>query len=336
MSQFKRRPVNITRVSEVQTATQDIPTNAEQVIALKSGPAPDSPQKHESAPTPPNDQNSIPVAVHAGTDGQYIIGGVYDVPIKRIASNPYNPRVLYPQIDIDRMAVMLEESGQRISATGYLDADGTVVLIEGETRLRASRQLHKESLRVEIRDRPSSQQALYEEARSANVDRRNQTPLDDAVLWKRLVNEKVYANNRALATALKVPEDQISRTLSLSKLSPRVFHAIAEYPDLLTLRMLTAIREYWEVTNDDDTIELISLVSKNGLGSREVTAMRISVGKEAARRPRSLKEPIQFKGAMGELKSFEEGGRLEFKLKGLTPEVTTELTKKIKELLGAS
>jgi len=262
------------------------------------------------------------------------------VPLNLILSNPVPPRYHYPVSDIDKMKEMLSKDGQKISATGFLSdpamGDRRVVLIDGETRFRGMRAAGLPTLRVEIKPPPESDQALYELARSANKDRRDQTALDDAMRWKELLERKVYASQRSLGLALGVPEDVVSRTISLSSLSSLVVGTVAEFPDLLNLKMLVAIREYREVTDDDQTMELIIEVAKNGLGARDVIARRkaAQVPESAKARPRAHREEIHYKGAKGELKAFDKDGRLELSLKGLSPETSAELTASLRKILG--
>ncbi|MEQ5844307.1 ParB/RepB/Spo0J family partition protein (plasmid) [Paraburkholderia acidicola] len=254
---------------------------------------------------------------------------VYEVPVGRVKSNPFNPRAVYTSSSINDMAQSLASSGQRISATAYIDDEGEVVLIEGETRLRGARTAGLPTLRVEIRPRPSSDRELYEEARAANVERRDQSPLDDAIKWKELVAKKVYPTQAALAKALNLGEDHVSRTMSLNQLPHRIIHAVAENPELLSHKMLNAIREFWEVKGDEDTLELILEAAKSGMGFRDVTARRKAAANGPIKRPRSTRKPLKFRGAKGEFKSFEEDGRIELTLKGLTPETAQELQTKL-------
>jgi len=261
---------------------------------------------------------------------------VYEIPLGKIRSNPFNPRAVYTSSAIDDMASSMLSGGQRVSATAYVGTQGEVVLIEGETRLRGARAGGLATLRVEIRPRPASDRALYEEARAANVERRDQTPLDDAIKWKELLGKKIYPTQSALAQALELGEDYVSRTLSLATLPLRVIHSVADHPDLLSHKMLNAIREYWAIKGDDDTLELILEVAKHGLGYRDVIARRKAAEQGPVKRTRSLREPISYKEGKGELKSFADEGRVELVLKGLDPEAAKEISTKILALFSKS
>lgn len=263
----------------------------------------------------------------------YRVGQVYSVPVNQITSNPFNPRYLYPRAVVDEMGMALAAKGQLVAATGFVGDDGNIVLIEGETRLRGARSANLPTLRVEIRQRPNTDLALYEEARDANVKRKDQSPLDDAMRWRDLLARKIYKDQKSIANALGLKDDVVSRTLSLAAMSQGVIDSVAEYPELLNLKMLVAIREFAELKGDDPTRELILEVARNGLGAREVTARRIAAEKPDIKRPRSNKEKVFYMGGIGELKTFE--GRVELSLDNLTPEAVAAVTEALRHLLTA-
>ncbi|QND99457.1 chromosome-partitioning protein ParB (plasmid) [Burkholderia cenocepacia] len=259
----------------------------------------------------------------------YEIGQTYEVPIGKIKSNSVNPRAIYTASAVSEMAESLTARGQGQSASAYVDEAGDIVLIDGERRLRGARAAGLPTLRVEIRPKPASERELYEEARAANVERKDQSPLDDALKWKELLSRKIYPTQVALAKALNLGEDHVSRTLSLAQLPSRIVQAAAEYPELLSLKMLNAIREFWEVKGEEETLELVFDAAKTGIGYRDVAARRKAAAKGTVKRPRSTREQLSFRGAKGEFKSFEEDGRIELKLKGLAPDVAAEISEKI-------
>jgi ParB family chromosome partitioning protein len=289
-----------------------------------------------SADKPAVTKQTVTTAANLGSSQEMkaAVGQIVHAPLARVKSNPLNPRAVYTNTAIDEMAVSLSTNGQRVAALGYMEEDGHVVLIEGETRLRGARAAGLETLRVELRPKPGSDRALYEMARAANVERRDQTPLDDAIRWKELLAKKIYPTQSALAKALEVGEDHVSRTLSLASLSQKTIIAAAEFPDLMNLKMLNALREFFEQQGEGEAIELIHEAAKSGLGYRDVVARRKSAAKGPVRRPRSIREPLTFASAKGEIKTFEEDGRLELVLKGLAVDEASRLVERIKKLLS--
>ena len=315
MATFQKRALDPARVAAAESAAAVVPFGGD-------------PRAHatveEATPTTP--------AVSERRPG-YRPGNVYEVPVEEIKSNPFNPRVLYTTSAIDDMGQSLRQHGQKISATGYLDPTGRVVLIEGETRLRGARSAGLATLRIEIKDKPPSDRALYEEARAANVERRDQTPLDDALKWRELLDRKVYETQVSLAQALSLREDDVSRVLALGQLGARIINAVADHPELLTLRMLNAIREFAKVKGEQETLELILEASDKGWGYRDVESRRKAAEAGPVLRKRAATEHLTFGSAKGEIKTFDKDGRLELVLKGLTQEQSESLTESIKALL---
>lgn len=288
-------------------------------------------------PSEPDHVNADPTDVDTkvGSSQDVVVGQIIDVRVERVRSNPLNPRAVYTSAAVDEMAVSLSNNGQRVAALGYKEDDGAIVLIEGETRLRGARAAGIPTLRVEIRPKPASERELYEMARAANVERRDQTPLDDAIRWKELLARKIYPTQSALAKALNLGEDHVSRTLSLAQLPHKIVLSVSEYSELMNHKMLNALREYWEQQGDEDTVDLIQDAAKSGLGYRDVVTRRKSAAKGPVRRTRAIRESLSFGGAKGELRTFEADGRLELKLKGLSAQQAEEVAQKIKELFPA-
>lgn len=337
MATFKKKPISPQAVAAAEANASQVPIVGDPRMPAEPLPVPVSASLAPiTSPVPILPSHGSPTNLGSSQDQTSTEGRVVYVPVGRVKSNPFNPRAVYTNTAIGDMASSLAANGQRVAALGYLDSDGHVVLIEGETRLRGARAAGLETLRIELRPKPKSDRELYEMARAANVERQDQTPLDDALRWKDLIARKVYPTQVALARALSLGEDQVSRTLSLAVLSQRVIMSLAECPDLLNLKMLNAIREFFEQQGEDEAIELIHEAAKSGLGYRDVVARRKSAAKGPVRRRRSIREPLTFSAAKGEIKTFEEDGRLELVLKGLATDEAARLVERFKTLLAES
>lgn len=320
MSTFKRKPISPDRLAEVEKATATTPTGGDPRSVIADPPA-------HADPAGLPERSGL---------ASYAVGSVYEIPTEIIRSNPFNPRAVYSPAAVDEMAISLRDGGQKISATAFVE-DGKVYLIEGETRLRACRAISKPTLRVEIKEKPASDRILYEEARAANVERREQTPIDDAVRWKELLEKEVYASQTEIATALKLGQDHVSRVLQLNSFSSRVLQAIADYPELNNLRMLNALREFYVACGDSgeqETLEIILEAVDKGWGYRDIEARRKTATNGPIKRTRGSAQPVEYGGAKGEIKTFEDGGRLQLQLKGLNPEETAKLVETLREALS--
>lgn len=263
------------------------------------------------------------------------VGQVHEVPLGKLRPNPLNPRAIYTATAVDEMAMSLAAQGQATAATGYLDDDGFVVLIEGHTRQKAAHALDWKTLRVELKERPASDQALYEEARASNAVREDQSLIDDAIRAKELLSKGVYKTQQELAKVMGLDESQMSRLMSLNKLPSRILNEAAEDRQLRrSLRTLAAVQSFYAEQGDDETLRLLLDIQKQGLGFRQVDARRKAASRGPVARPRSNKSAVSFKGAKGELRVFGKEGRVEFSLKGLSEDDAAELQQRLEQLLS--
>jgi ParB family chromosome partitioning protein len=260
------------------------------------------------------------------------VGRVYEITHGRLKPNPLNPRVFYLPEKINELAASMERQGQTTAATGFVEGD-FVVLIEGHTRQKAASQLGWPSLRVEIRPKPADLRKLYEEAHTANDERSNPSPLDDALRWKQLLNDKVYPSQRSLATAIGKDEGDVSRTLALNDMSQSVIQSLAEAPSLHTAWTLRSIAEFWRACGDDETHTLIVEAKHSNLSGREIKKRQEAILAGPSQRPRAAKASVEFRGRKGELKTFEDG-RVQLLLKGLSHDEAEEIKKRLTAALA--
>lgn len=265
--------------------------------------------------------------------GRAVVGMTYEVPLSLITSNPMPARAFYPPEMVDEMGHELTKEGQITPASGYISEAGGVTLIEGETRLRAARSLDWPTLRVEIREKPVDLKKLYKMGRDANKKRNDSSPLDDAVLWKKMLAAGTYASQKEIAEHNEMGTDEVSRIIQLANMPTRVINALAAERSLLVnMRLLNAVREYCEALGEDATLALILEISSKGLGYRDVTKLRQAASKGPVKKPRAISEAIHFHGVKGELKSFDKDGRLELVIKGLPENDLADLMGKIRAL----
>lgn len=264
---------------------------------------------------------------------QAVIGVTYEVPLSLIISSPMPARAFYPPEVVDEMGHELTKEGQLTAASGYINEAGGVTLIEGETRLRAARSLDWPSLRIEIREKPQDLKKLYKMGRDANKKRNDSSPLDDAVLWKKMLAAGVYATQSEIAEHHEMGNDEVSRIIQLANMPTRVISALASERALLSnSRMLNAVREFCDAMGEEATLALILEIGAKGLGYRDVARMRQAADKGPVKKPRAVSEAVHFHGVKGELKSFDKDGRVELVIKGLQPADLDDLMGKIRAL----
>ncbi len=268
------------------------------------------------------------------------VGSVVDVPLSRIRSNPMNPRAIYRISAIDELAKSIQENGQLVPALAFVDPETLhVVLIEGETRFRAVTAISLPTLRVLIQERPADDRQLYEIARAVNVARNDQTIFDDAVKWKVALERKLYSSQEALGDSMKprVHYSTVNRTIKLADIPETLMMEIIEHEELMSLRMLDALRLYWVTHGVSATLDLIARVVEEGLAYRDVLELRGPEGgapsrKEVRRRASFDKIRVQYHGGAGSLRVFEDG-RIELSVENLSTEAREKLRHRLEAIM---
>jgi ParB family chromosome partitioning protein len=265
---------------------------------------------------------------------QPAVGQIIDVPVNQLRDNPLNARRVVSQAGLEELAASLLTRGQDAAALGYVDEEDNVCLIDGHRRLEASRIAGRETLRVEIRERPSNEQELYLRSRSANTDREAQTPLDDALSWKLLLEKKVFESQAALCRKVGLEPTLVSRTIGLADLPKGIIRMLSERPDLMNLRMLDAIKRYVDSAGEEATQALILEIDRDGLSSRDVDNRRKAVERGPIARQRSDHQTIKYEKGLATIKRFTGQGRLVIEVSQVAEEGDVEhLAGKINEII---
>jgi ParB family transcriptional regulator, chromosome partitioning protein len=159
---------------------------------------------------------------------QRIVPGMTaEIPLHLLREGPFNARVFYRSAEIDEMVNSLERHGQEVSAEGWIE-DQLVWLIDGGKRYRASRAGGRASLRVELKPKPQSNQALYLASRRMNTERSTQTAIDDAVRFRALLDDGVFVSQDAIAEAVGLKKAMVSTVLSLTRIPERLLGRMKE------------------------------------------------------------------------------------------------------------
>lgn len=260
----------------------------------------------------------------SANEATYELGRTYEIPTHELKSNPLNARRIVSPAGLDELAEGLKERGQDVAALGYVDETGNVCLIDGHRRLEGCR-LVGLPLRVEIRPRPTNEQELYLASRAANTDREAQTPIDDALAWKMLLERKIFPSQAELARRLNIEPTMLNRTLGLAELPKPLIAMLSDRPALMNLRMLDAIKRFFDVASEEETEALIIEVASKDLSSRDVDARRAAVQKGPSTRVRGNTQAHKYDKGSSIVKRFAGQGRLVLEIKDVVDEKHVDL-----------
>ncbi len=204
---------------------------------------------------------SVPVesrAVPVGNDSD----GLKKVLLSQIIANPKQPRKEFDPGGINELAASIEEYDllQPLIVTPSASGD-TYILVAGERRFRALKQIGRKDAPVVIRDADELKQ--LEISIIENIQRKDLSPIERANSFERLVNEFNLSQVDA-AKKLNVSRSALANTIRLLQLPP-------EAQKSLNKGEITEghARAILALDNKNDQINLLNQIRSEGLSVRD-------------------------------------------------------------------
>ncbi|ALE57972.1 ParB family protein [Paraburkholderia sp. GV068] len=270
----------------------------------------------------------------------YRPGQVIELALKTIKPSPFNPRHFYLKSSIAELAVNLAKQGQQqaIHVIPDYDNPGTYFVSDGGRRVRALKEANKESVKAIVIDLPIGIQS-YKLGYDLNVQRDSQTVFDNAVVWKRFLEDRHFQSQKELAEHLGLDESTVAVALSIAKLPEAVMHEMVARPDRFGSNMAYQVGRYHTARGADATLRLINKIISDDLSTRQVAdivkgrATTQESTKPAGRQRYAQRLEIKLDGvSVGDLKSYGDD-RIELRLKGLTREKRDDILRQIEKML---
>ncbi|KWH65385.1 ParB/RepB/Spo0J family partition protein [Burkholderia anthina] len=267
------------------------------------------------------------------------LGAPQKVLVKDCIPNPFNPRVFYSESSLHELALTLKREGQiePIKVTRLPEFPGKLVVIDGQRRLRATSINGDETINATFRTDHTPEQ-LYTIAYRANHDHERQTIFDDAVAWKRLLDEKVFADQNTLAEKIGKDKASISKTLSLNALPNTLLERMASANDVVGLQAAYFLKLIFERLGEATADRLLTAVIERKKSVRDLENFlraQSDGAKKAGRTRYSVRHDFALESrAIGQLKTYPDG-RLDLQLKGVDASHQEALADKLKTVIDA-
>lgn len=274
---------------------------------------------------------------------RYAPGQVIDLPLKSIKASPFNPRHFYLKSSIAELAVNLAKQGQLQAIHVIPDHEnpGTFFVSDGGRRVRALKEANKETVRAIVIDLPIGIES-YKLGYDLNVQRDSQTVFDNAIVWRRFLDEGYFQSQRELADHLGLDESTIAVALAIAKLPENVMQEMVARPDRFGSNMAYQVSRYHTSRGAESTLRLINKIASDDLSTRQVAdivkgrATAQETPKVAGRQRYAQRLEIKLEGiAVGDLKTYGDD-RIELRLRGLSKEKRDEIRQQIEKMLNAN
>jgi ParB/RepB/Spo0J family partition protein len=157
--------------------------------------------------------------------------GVRVIPLDRIEPNPDQPRIQFDEATLDELAASIREHGVLQPILVRPSGPNRYQLIAGERRWRASRTAGMETIPALIEE--IDDDAALEIAIIENLQREDLSPLDEALMYDRMVKEHGYSIRR-LAQKLGKDKGYLENRLRLADAPDEIKELVSVRKDTLS------------------------------------------------------------------------------------------------------
>jgi ParB family chromosome partitioning protein len=192
---------------------------------------------------------------------------VRDIPLEKVIPNPSQPRMTWHEETIKELAASIKEHGV-LQPILVRPAGDEFQIIAGERRWRASKLAGKETIPA-IVERFDDATAL-EIALIENLQREDLSPLDEAVIYKKMTEELGYSI-RTLATKLGKDKGYVENRLRLANAPDDIQQMVSQRYDTLSAA--------YELMKIEDQRRRGTLVKRVLAGELTLVAVRDRVAK---------------------------------------------------------
>lgn len=244
---------------------------------------------------------------------------VVRVALSAVRDNPLNARHLYDPEVVKSLAASIATRGQLVPVTGVPDPDraGGFILVDGHYRKKALAAAGRSQIDLILAESESALE-LYRMSWLLNEERSAQSALDNALAWRRLLDEQLVQEAAEIAELLGVSPATVNKTLAFLKLPAAAIDKVRERPDKFGVFIGYELFLLAKTLNEADLLALIDRIIQQNLSSRDVEAIRrqIEQGGQRKRKEVSRQYKItQGTAQIGVIKEWDSGKvALEIKL----------------------
>ena len=209
-------------------------------------------------------------------------GGTLMVDIRKIEPNKGQPRQYFDEAALEELAASMKEYGVISPLVVKDSGGGTYTIIAGERRYRAARMAKLPEVPVIVKD--YSDGDILQVALIENIQRQDLTPIEEALCYKRLMDDFFFSSEDIAAKVGKSKHAVIS-ALHLLELDPRV-QALAAAGKITASHAKVLL----SIEDGDLQTACAEKIAEEGLSVRGAETLVLAALKEAARQEKALDE----------------------------------------------
>ena len=237
-------------------------------------------------------------------DREYIM-----IPIDLVDDSPYGARQNYINEIIDARAASIAALGQ-LDAIKVTKRGDRWILIDGGYRKRAIERLNRKEIMA--RDLGEMDDAsLYKLSFVSNNDRDDHSCLDNAIVWNKLINDKVFESLDEIAATVGFSKPWVHKIMGIIDMSQACLDKIQSNPDKFSQSVAYEVSAYFKESKEDEaaTLKVIDKIINDGISKRDVEHLRKKLNSTKVR-THEMSRQYKIKdmpGIKGSLKNWDSG-----------------------------
>lgn len=236
---------------------------------------------------------------------------VLRVPLALVHDNPLNARHIYDPDAVKALAASIATRGQLVPAPAarHPSIAGHVVLIDGHYRKRALLAAGKTEIECVLQD-VSSELDMYRMSYLINEERNAQSPLDNALAWKKLLAENKVADGAGIAELTGMSTAAVAKTMAFLKLPESALAKVRETPAKFGFVVGYEIYQLSKILPEAQLLQLMQRTVEEDLSSRALEAIRVKLEQAKPRKKKEVSRQYRIKtgkAQIGTIKEWDSG-----------------------------
>ncbi|WP_172959773.1 ParB/RepB/Spo0J family partition protein [Thiomicrorhabdus aquaedulcis] len=259
---------------------------------------------------------------------------ILDIPLTQLEANNFNARAFYPKKHVERRALSLTSEGQ-ITPIIVIKNGERYKIIDGHFRFKAATELQWPTLRCEVLSENLSDLDMYRFSYAANEERKSQTLLDSAVVWRTFL-EKNHMSLQELSEIVKRSQGEVSKILKIGSIPMPFLEDLSEKETPIGIHAGYAISRAYEIAGESEAFSsLVVKIVANDLNKQDIERLCDGLlNKKASPKKKPLPK-LQFTDTNGKLRGSLDykGKNISMKFEAPSAEAAKVIATAIAELL---
>lgn len=268
----------------------------------------------------------------------YQPGSVISIPLSALDECPTNPRVIYRTEDLARLGQNLLAEGQReaIHVVIHPNDMERFYVIDGHRRWRGMSMQPQAREILAIVEDLQDPLAWYRFGYQQNTEREAQSDLDNALAWRRLLDQQLIKQQVDIAMLTGRSESYITQVLAMTKLPDPILELMKAEPGYFSYRLSYEVVQVWKRLGNEAAADFARDLLARGASVREAGRLRsrLEAAVNAPPRRRSIRIPLLRDGqSIGTIKRWPDG-RVQFSAQSLSDADIDRLTEILQRSLS--